>query len=637
VTCASVVLVVSACNSGDSSGGSDSGAQPQMTHHVGTQVTGSGSVTPGSMDVENGSSAEFDVMPDSGYAVSTVEGCGGELESGVYTIPSVTSDCTVSAEFVPEPYDLVVRYVVGSHEHDEYLTAERNGSVEIPIPKRSFFGLDKAEGCGGSVDGAVYRVEGITESCKITIQYSFDGDGSGNPHWVGFLQSERDVTAGEALTIQAHSASFSSQISSYSWEQISGPEAVYSERGEKLDVELPELQETQQVQFSVAATDSNDEVAFATITLNVYPQESSLATLYQGRSDGRGVDLVITGDGFSEDQQKLLKDSAEDFLEAMFGRSEVSKHIKQWNVHILPAVSEDSGIRKGSSGEEDLDTIFESYFWCNGIERLLCTNTQKVLAYVSNHVPQFDQVIMIANDEKYGGAGYWGANVATVSKNAASNEIGIHELGHSFALLADEYEDGACNIDGEPGSGNVTLESDPDLLKWRHWIDDIENPPNNSNEGEPGAIGHFEGGNYCSYGVWRPTETSFMRANGEPFYAVNEEQWALSVYGVAGVIVSSQPIGEAVARVEDALLVFTVNPYSYPDGQSIEWSMDGEVMSSPFPDERIFAIPYNYDVSEVSVEVSDVSGVVRSDPNSDSSATVSWSIELDESSAEKGE
>ena len=207
-----------------------------------------------------------------------------------------------------------------------------------------------------------------------------------------------------------------------------------------------------------------------------------------GRSDGKGVDLVITGDGFKLDQIGTFHTAAQNFVNYMFDYSDnISKHKSGWNVHRLDAISNTDCIDNVRSENSACfrESAYGSYYWCGGTERGLCADGKLVRNKVSSVFPQYDTILVLVNSTKYGGiaAGY-----STASMHAQSASVALHELGHSFAGLADEYEYGTCNNSIEPSAPNVTINTDNSTVKWKHWFDDP-------------SVGMFEGGKYCPTGV----------------------------------------------------------------------------------------------------------------------------------------
>lgn len=107
-----------------------------------------------------------------------------------------------------------------------------------------------------------------------------------------------------------------------------------------------------------------------------------------------------------------------------------------FNVHRVDLPSNESGV-----DEPDLgifrDTALDMAFNCGGIPRLLCVNVNKAYAAAAS-APDIDQILVIANSTRYGGAGYSAQNLCTLAGgNNSAVEIAIHEFGHAFADLSD--------------------------------------------------------------------------------------------------------------------------------------------------------------------------------------------------------
>ena len=332
-----------------------------------------------------------------------------------------------------------------------------------------------------------------------------------------------------------------------------------------------------------------------------------------GRSDGKGVDLVITGDGFKLDQIGTFHTAAQNFVNYMFGYSDnISKHKSGWNVHRLDAISNTDCIDNVRSENSACfrETAYGSYYRC-GSGRGLCADGNLVMNKVSSVFPQYDQILVIVNSTKYGGTTLTGFTTSSMAKQ--SFFIALHELGHSFAGLGDEYEYGTCNHSTEPSAPNLTINNDNSTVKWKHWFDH----PN---------VGMFEGGGKCPTGVWRPTETSFMRKNGEPFYPVNQEAWSMAVYAaLTTTYYSKTPSSENVSHSQGSTLNYSIELAMDNSSQQVDWYVDNvstQVNSTSFTccDDKTA----NYIVS---AKIWDNTGTIRKD-NSTSSSTINWSVNL---------
>ena len=344
-----------------------------------------------------------------------------------------------------------------------------------------------------------------------------------------------------------------------------------------------------------------------------FTADSSQNVTLQGRSDGKGVDFIITGDGFKVDQIDDFRTAAQNIMDFIFDHSDnISKHKSGWNVHRLDAISDTDCIDYSTADNVSCSTesAYGAYYWCGGIERLPCINTSTVTSKVLAVYPQYDNVIILVNSTKYGGAG---GSYSTASMHSLSAPVALHELGHSFAGLADEYDYGTCDNSTEPSAPNVTINTDNSTVKWKHWFDDPK-------------VGMFEGGNYCTTGVWRPTETSFMRNNGEPFYPVNQEAWSMAVYAaLTTTYYSKTPSSDNVSHSQGSTLNYSIELAMDNSSQQVDWYVDN--VSTQANSTSFTCCDNKTDNYTVTANIWDWTGVIRKD-NSTSSSTVNWSITL---------
>ena len=151
----------------------------------------------------------------------------------------------------------------------------------------------------------------------------------------------------------------------------------------------------------------------------------------------------------------------------------------------------------------------------------------------------YEHVLVLVNTPAYGGGGIYNSYQIATADNNLTLPVAVHEFGHSFAGLADEYfyteeEDGTYPLDVEPWEQNITTMVDFDS-KWKDmltpgvqvptpWIDKggkredrMKKAANEAGSNE-NVIGVFEGGGYKSKGVYRPVETCRMRDNHNPTF-----------------------------------------------------------------------------------------------------------------------
>jgi hypothetical protein len=326
-----------------------------------------------------------------------------------------------------------------------------------------------------------------------------------------------------------------------------------------------------------------------------------------GRTDGKGLDLVITGDAFTERDLASFKTAAREFAEYLSSYDPVlAKQSGAWNIHRVDVISDTSDL------DSSTDTAFESYYNCDGYtRRMICLDEAKVQVEMAKAVPQYDFIIVIVNSTEYGGAG---GVVATFSMNSYAKEIAIHELGHLLANLGDEYSVGGQSAPYyEPDKPNITINNNPATVKWRHWLNDP-------------YVDLFEGAMYTETGVWRPTNDSFMRNLGQPLYPVNLEAWSLALYSEIGTFYSKTPQASSLSHRSGSELEFRVELSIGSQVQRVNWYVNGELFQTNSTTFRCCSTATSdYDVR---AEISDISGAILLDPNHYSSTSIAWNVSV---------
>jgi len=359
-----------------------------------------------------------------------------------------------------------------------------------------------------------------------------------------------------------------------------------------------------------------------------FTADSSQNVTLQGRSDGKGVDLIVTGDGFKVDELDDFRTAAQTYIDYMFAYDDnITNHKNGWNVHRLDAISDTDCIDYSTTDNVSCSTesAYGANYWCGGTERLLCINASTVISKVSAVYPQYDNVIILVNSTKYGGAGYTGNGLGTASLHSASNKVALHEMGHSFAGLADEYDYGSSSApSSEPSSPNVTINNDNTTVKWKIWMDDHNAVLCGQNS--PSCIGLFEGGNYVETGVWRPVYNSIMRSSNEPFYAINLEAWTMAVYAaLTTTYYSKTPSSSSVSHAQGSTLNYSIELAIDNSSQQVDWYVDN--VSIQDNSTSFTCCDNKTDNYTVTANIWDWTGVIRKD-NSTSSSTINWSVTL---------
>jgi hypothetical protein len=295
------------------------------------------------------------------------------------------------------------------------------------------------------------------------------------------------------------------------------------------------------------------------------------AIVNNGAND-KYINFVMLGDGYKSNQQSTFITDATNITSDLFSQSPFLEYKNFFNVYAIEVPSNESGAdHPGTATDviepafaiQDVDNYFGSTFDAFGIHRLLVPmNSANVHSVLANNFPAYDQVMVIINSPHYGGSGGW---LASTSTNAAANEIAIHEIGHSFAGLADEYWAGDQYANEKP---NMTQESNPSLVKWKNWMN-INN------------VGIYPYGSSGNQAIWhRPHENCKMRYLGFPFCSVCTEAFIDQIYSLATPIKQAIPAASNVTY-NGLPIDFQVDLiYPNPNTLSVKWTLNGVIVNA---------------------------------------------------------
>ncbi len=271
------------------------------------------------------------------------------------------------------------------------------------------------------------------------------------------------------------------------------------------------------------------------------------ATIDSNGATTNRIDIVFVGDGFQTAQLASYASLVDQRWATIRTREPWVSYQRYFNAHRVDVSSIDSGVDNDPTLGVVRTTALDMGFWCSNIERLLCVNTSKAVA-AANCAPAWDQIFAIANSTKYGGAGYASNDLCTFSGfEGSSLEVAIHEFGHSFGDLADEYDyaDGTTYSGPELGEINVSIQNAAQMQtsgnKWKAWLG-VSLPI-------VGVHGAFEGGRYFQFGIRRPTNDSLMRSLGTPFNGPCLEQMIIKIHQQTKMVdATTHPVNSTVVR-----------------------------------------------------------------------------------------
>lgn len=243
--------------------------------------------------------------------------------------------------------------------------------------------------------------------------------------------------------------------------------------------------------------------------------ESDVITVQDNGLPETHVDLVFLSEGYSAgEKEKFILDAAR-MCENIMMVSPFSENRAKFNVLAVWAPSAESGT--DIPGEHIYrNTRFNSTFYTFDVDRYLTTNDMRTIYDAVAAVP-WDHLVLLVNSERYGGGGFYNFLTVCTTGNSLTPEVIVHELGHAFAGLGDEYYtsevayENYYNLAIEPWEPNLTTLVDFSS-KWQSIIPDSIPVPTPRISRYATATGAFEGGGYLSEGIFSPMQDCRMKS-----------------------------------------------------------------------------------------------------------------------------
>ena len=278
--------------------------------------------------------------------------------------------------------------------------------------------------------------------------------------------------------------------------------------------------------------------------------------------DDKRINIVFLSEGYTlSEMQKYLLD-VDSVVDRLFATSPYQEYHSYFNVYAIEVPSNESGTdHPGTAVDEPpglptftRDTYFNTHYDAGGLHRgLVPLDAMPIFMVLEANAPFWDIAFMIVNYPWYGGSG---TGIAVMSTDSSSAEVAIHELGHAFASLADEYEYGGLWGYDAPNSTDHTLR---DSVKWNAWIDSTTPVPTPEESGFAQAVGLFEGAARVATGWYRPKLECKMRTLGVPYCDICTQQSVLAMYELVNPIDSALPTDTLQLLCSNAARDFVVN------------------------------------------------------------------------------
>lgn len=243
--------------------------------------------------------------------------------------------------------------------------------------------------------------------------------------------------------------------------------------------------------------------------------------LLHNDSPEKCIDVAILAEGYTLQEMQTFYEDADIACKSIFDHEPFKSMKKRFNVVAVASPSTDSGVSVPRLNEWK-HTAFGSHFSTFYSDRYLTTSRVKAIHDALAGIP-YEHIIILANTEEYGGGGIYNSYTLTTAHHPMFRPVVVHEFGHSFGGLADEYfydndvMTDTYPLDIEPWEQNISTQVDF-AAKWKDMLSENTPVPTSAEVSENYPTGVYEGGGYSAKGIFRPAENCRMRTNEYPAF-----------------------------------------------------------------------------------------------------------------------
>lgn len=387
-----------------------------------------------------------------------------------------------------------------------------------------------AQSFDAKFDDATLRLD-YTFMGNATEQYIAIADLSTTPNWWGRrinldttpLKGNGDLTLRDSATGEVlYKTSFSSLFQ----EWITTPEALTVTKSFEFTLLVPKPK--QSVVATLVLRDNTDKESSHTFTIDprdlLIRDDSKIAPLpytyiHKGGDSKECIDVAILAEGYTSEEMELFMEDAKITAEEILSYEPFKSHRDKFNFIAVASPSKDSNVSVPQQ-EAWRSTAVGSNFMTFYMARYLTSGNVYAMYDIVTNIP-CEHFVILANTDTYGGGGIYNSYTLTTAHHRDFRPVVVHEFGHSFAGLGDEYfydnaddNDNMHSLKHEPWEPNITTMVDFDS-KWADMVaEGVEIPTAVTPERTANyVVGAYEGGGYLSKGIFRPTDVCRMRNN----------------------------------------------------------------------------------------------------------------------------
>lgn len=363
----------------------------------------------------------------------------------------------------------------------------------------------------------------------LRIDYNFSGNAKKqhiavdelklSPRWYGKRKrlAELPMEGNGQITVKDHKTGdtiYRNSFSTLFQEWLSYPEAETTSKAFENVFLVPMPKDT--VDITIDLRNNRREVV-ASLTHQVVPSDilirhigernvTPYETLLQAKDTTKCIHIAFLAEGYQQHEMPTFINDAKIAIEALFAHEPFKSMKERFNIVAVKSPSIDSGTSEPGNGiwkQTALSSHFDTFY----SDRYLTTLNLKDLHDLLAGTP-YEHIIVLVNTEKYGGGGILNSYNLSMTHHPKYRPVVVHEFGHSFAGLADEYAYETEDIpmyphDIEPWEKNITTKVDFHG-KWEDMI------------GKDSKAGLYEGAGYSLKGVYRAYPDCRMRTNENP-------------------------------------------------------------------------------------------------------------------------
>lgn len=375
----------------------------------------------------------------------------------------------------------------------------------------------------------------------LRIDYSFSGDANKQeisvdqlnviPRWYGkrFHLSEYPYEGNGQITVVDHKSGrviYRNSFSTLFQEWLSYPEALSIRKSFENVFLVPMPKDTVDVTLDLR---NNRREVMATLTHQVVPNDilirhigernvTPYITIQQAKDTTKCIHIAYLAEGYQEHEMPTFIQDVQVAVEALFAHEPFKSLRDRFNIVAVKSPSVESGTSEPGKGIWK-NTALHSHFDTFYSERYLTTLHLKDMHDWLAGTP-YEHIIVLVNSTRYGGGGIFNSYNLSTTHHPKYKPVVVHEFGHSFVGLGDEYAYEIEEIpmyphDVEPWEPNLTTLADFHG-KWEDLISSNTPIPTPKNKDYSNKVGVYEGAGYNTKGVYRGFQDCRMRTNENP-------------------------------------------------------------------------------------------------------------------------